>query len=152
RLTSHRISLTEEASLQSPAAGANINDLDPGMERLLQERAERMPFVHPAWLRTWLSEFGAYCEPLLLASANAGVHGVAPLMRADDRITFIGDSNICDFMDFLVSPEKADETYADLWRQITAEEWEELELWGLMASSPTRAFVKAKAEEAGYKL
>src|SRR5262249_16045057 len=88
----------------------------------------------------------------LLASANAGIHGVAPLMRADDRITFIGDSNICDFMDFLVSPEHSDEPYADLWRQLTAEEWEELELWGLMASSPKGAFEKSKAEEAGYKV
>jgi CelD/BcsL family acetyltransferase involved in cellulose biosynthesis len=137
--------------LQSPAAGANINDLDLGMETLLQQRDERLPFLHPTWLRTWLSEFGLNCEPLFLTSTNADIHGVAPLMRADDRITFIGDHNICDFMDFLVAPQSAEAAYSDIWRQLCAEEWGELELWGLMASSPTRGAIKGLAQASGYE-
>jgi len=138
--------------LQSPAAGANVLELEPAIENLLQQREERLPFLHPAWLRTWLSEFGTECEPLFLAASNDGLRGIAPLMRADDRITFIGDANICDFMDFLIGPLDADQAYKDIWSQLCSEEWTELELWGLMEASPTRAAVKELARQAGYSL
>jgi CelD/BcsL family acetyltransferase involved in cellulose biosynthesis len=71
-------------------------------------------------------------------------------MRADDRLTFMGDASICDFMDVLVDPAHADSAYAALWQQLCAEEWTELELWGLMAASPTRDRLKAYAASQGY--
>src|SRR5262249_45607473 len=63
---------------------------------------------------------------------------------------FIGDANICDFMDVLVDPRAADEGYAGIWSQLCEEQWGELYLWGLMASSPTRGAFKALAERSGY--
>jgi CelD/BcsL family acetyltransferase involved in cellulose biosynthesis len=71
-------------------------------------------------------------------------------MRADDRLTFIGDHNICDYMDFLVAPDAGEEAYAALWQSLCGEDWSDLELWGLMASSPTREIVTRLAREAGY--
>jgi CelD/BcsL family acetyltransferase involved in cellulose biosynthesis len=71
-------------------------------------------------------------------------------MRADDRLTFIGDASICDFMDVLVDPDQADAAYANLWQQLCAEDWTELELWGLMATSPTRDRVKDYAGRQQY--
>jgi CelD/BcsL family acetyltransferase involved in cellulose biosynthesis len=131
-------------------------DLEPRMEDLLARRDERLPFLHPTWLRTWLSEFGGNVEPLFLCAGDPSsasgrtVIGVAPLMRADDRLTFIGDANICDFMDVLVDPDRAGEAYDDLWRQLCAEDWTDIELWGLMAGSATRADVTGRARAAGY--
>ena len=124
-------------------------DLDPQLEALLSRQNERLPFLHPAWLRTWLSEFGGNYEPLLLTCSQGDVLGVAPMMRIDGQLSFIGDASICDFMDVLVDPEHADEAYKDLWQQLCAEDWSELELWGLMASSPTREHIKAYAAENG---
>jgi CelD/BcsL family acetyltransferase involved in cellulose biosynthesis len=138
--------------LQGAASGAGLSSLDSRLEELLARRQERLVFLHPAWLRTWLAEFGGAVEPLVLTCGDGELVGVAPLMRADDRLTFIGDSSICDFMDVLVDPEHADAAYADLWQQLCAEEWSELELWGLMASSETRARVKEFASGAGYTL
>jgi CelD/BcsL family acetyltransferase involved in cellulose biosynthesis len=121
------------------------------MERLLFERPERIPFQHPVWLRTWLAEFGDRCEPIFLtASGVNGFNAIAPLMRADDRITFIGDHNICDFMDLLVAPEAGEDAYASIWQQLCDEDWTELELWGLPETSPTRSAVLSLAKEAGY--
>jgi CelD/BcsL family acetyltransferase involved in cellulose biosynthesis len=138
--------------LQSPATGVDVFELEPKIESLLKQHGERLPFLHPAWLRTWLSEFGAECEPLFLASTNTDLRGFAPLMRADDRITFIGDANICDFMDFLIEPSATTQAYGEIWSQLCAEEWNELELWGLMDTSPTRAAVTEFAKSAGYSL
>ncbi len=127
------------------------------MGRLLAERDERPVFLNPTWLRIWLSEFGdmgggAGCEPVMLVSDGAEAGGVAPLMRVDERLTFIGNPSICDFMDLLVSPKHATEVYADLWRQIDAEAWSELDLWGLPASSITREQLAGLARQAGYEV
>src|SRR5215213_8684998 len=116
---------------------ASILDLEPRMESLLALRSERLPFLHPTWLRTWLAEFGGNVEPLFLTAGDGSCIGVAPLMRADDCLTFIGDHNICDFMDVLVDPARAGEAYEQLWRHLVAEEWTDMTLWGLMAESPT---------------
>jgi CelD/BcsL family acetyltransferase involved in cellulose biosynthesis len=136
--------------LQGAASGAGLASLDSRLEDLLNRQPERLVFLHPAWLRTWLSEFGASVEPIVLTSGDGSLLGVAPLMRADDRLTFIGDAAICDFMDLLVDPAHADSAYAALWQQLCAEDWSELELWGLMASSQTRERLKAYAASQGY--
>ncbi|HEX5914417.1 MAG TPA: hypothetical protein VFY54_14945, partial [Rubrobacter sp.] len=128
--------------MQETAQGTQTADLEPKLEALLSRHSERLPFLHPAWLRTWLSEFGGAYEPLFLTCSNGGLLGIAPLMRGETGLSFIGDASICDFMDVLVDPEKEDEAYSDLWRQVCAEDWSELDLWGLMASSPTRERVK----------
>jgi CelD/BcsL family acetyltransferase involved in cellulose biosynthesis len=71
-------------------------------------------------------------------------------MRVDDRLTFIGDSSICDFMDFLIEPGREAEAYPELWRRLCGEPWSELDLWGLMTASPTRAAIGNLARAAGY--
>ncbi len=127
----------QTASDTSTSSGSgSILDLEPRMEGLLALRAERLPFLHPTWLRTWLAEFGGNVEPLFLTAGDGSCIGVAPLMRADDRLTFIGDHNICDFMDVLVDPDRAIEAYEVLW--------------GLMAESPTMADLTGRARAAGY--
>jgi len=132
--------------------GTEIRDIDSEMDGLLACREERPVFLHPVWLRTWFDEFGAEREPLFLTAAKDGAIAVAPLMREDGRLTFMGDSSVCDFMDFLVSPERRDEAYSALWEQICGEEWSELDLWGLPESSPTRSEVAQRAREAGYSV
>jgi CelD/BcsL family acetyltransferase involved in cellulose biosynthesis len=102
-------------------------------------------------MRTWLAEFGANCEPLVLTCGDGNLAGIAPLMRDDDaRLTFIGDASICDFMDVLVDPANAEAAYEDLWAQLREQDWSEVELWGLMESSPTRERVKTYAAQNGY--
>jgi CelD/BcsL family acetyltransferase involved in cellulose biosynthesis len=136
--------------LQKAAAAASITDLDTAMEELLHSQDEQPVFLHPTWLRSWMAEFGSDCEPVLLTATNSALLGVAPLMRCDDRLTFIGDPEICDFMDFLVAPGTRLEPYESLWGQLRDEEWTEMDLWGLPESSPTREALAALAKASGY--
>lgn len=124
----------------------------PALESLLSQRTERLPFLHPAWLTTWLAEFGGSCEPRFIVSNGDSPVAVAPLMHANDRLTFIGDASICDFMDVLVDPYREAEAYEALWSRICAEDWQELELWGLHESSPTRARIKEYAARDGVSV
>lgn len=135
--------------MQGAAPGADLSKLDSRLEDLLNRQPERLTFLHPSWLRTWLAEFGTNCEPLVLTCGDGNLVGLAPLMRADDRLTFIGDAQICDFMDVIVDPDHVDAAYEDLWSQLTDQDWNEIELWGLMAQSPTRERIKAFAAQNG---
>jgi CelD/BcsL family acetyltransferase involved in cellulose biosynthesis len=124
-------------------------ELDPAMARLVAGRDEHMIFGHPVWLRAWLDEFGENFEPVFLECSNAETFAVAPLMRDDHRLTFIGDPSICDYMDLLVAPDRED-AYDAVWQQLVADDWGELDLWGLQDASPTRAAVKRLAAASGY--
>ncbi len=135
--------------MQGAVPGADLSRLDASLENLLSRQSERLTFLHPSWLRTWLAEFGANCEPLVLTCGDGSLAGFAPLMRADDRLTFIGDASICDFMDVIVDPANADAAYDDLWSQLCDQDWNEIELWGLMESSPTRERIKSYAARSG---
>jgi len=130
-------------------ATSRVRDLDLEMDALLARQTERCVFVHPVWLRTWLSEFGEGHEAVFLDVSNDSLRGVSPLMRSEDRLTFIGDPSICDFMDFLVAPEHAEAAYGDLWKRIVEEDWSLLDLWGLKENCATRAAISALARQAG---
>ncbi|HLF72387.1 MAG TPA: GNAT family N-acetyltransferase [Dehalococcoidia bacterium] len=136
--------------MQRATAGVGLSDLDPAMEALLNRREERPVFLHPTWIRAWLSEFGSDCEPMFLRAGDGGVIGIAPLMRTETGVSFIGDANICDFMDVLVDPERSAEAYADLWGRLCQEDWTDLDLWGLMETSPTCEALSKLARDAGY--
>ncbi|HXH20941.1 MAG TPA: GNAT family N-acetyltransferase, partial [Dehalococcoidia bacterium] len=127
-------------------------DIDSEIDCILAPRAERNVFLHPVWLRTWLAEFGDRFEPLFLSCDSPRPYAIAPLMRDEDRLTFIGDPQICDFMDFVVEQDRAAEAYRDLWRKLEAEEWSRLDLWGLSETSATRPAIAELARAAGYEV
>jgi CelD/BcsL family acetyltransferase involved in cellulose biosynthesis len=85
-----------------------------------------------------------------LTASNDGLIGVAPLMRAGERLTFASDPEICDYMDLLLAAGREEEACRSLWGQLCDEKWRELDLWGLVASSPARDLVAGLARDAGY--
>lgn len=132
---------------------AGVREIDKDIGDMLAQREERPVFLHPVWLRTWLTEFGENYEPLFLEAGDDVTSTVAPLMRDEDgRLTFIGNSSICDFMDVLTSPQANRACYEALWQELCAEQWSELDLWGLMASSPTHDAIRELAQEAGFQV
>lgn len=62
-------------------------------------------FVRPAWLKAWWQSFGQGRE-IFLRSFRRGdrLIGVAPLMVEGDGVRFMGDPQLCDYLDFTVSP------------------------------------------------
>ena len=64
-------------------------------------------FVLPGWLRCWWQSFGASDDLCLLSvSDNDEVIGIAPLQIKGKEARFIGDSDVCDYLDFVVAPGK----------------------------------------------
>ena len=62
-------------------------------------------FVTPLWLKVWWQSFGAGKEPCLLALRHKDrLMGLAPLMVENNEALLMGDPDVCDYLDFIVSP------------------------------------------------
>ncbi len=62
-------------------------------------------FVLPEWLQVWWQVFGAGNKMRLrVVREGDKAIGVAPLMVKDDVALLIGDTDVCDYVDFIVTP------------------------------------------------
>ncbi len=117
---------------------------------LLKQQPEPAPFLHPTWQRVWLEEFQDDRELLLLSVRDDGaLVGIAPLLRDGGRLSLVGHYSICDYMDFVVAPDRSDDFFPALLHALLEEAWSELELRGLREGSPTLAALPALAQAAG---
>ena len=130
---------------------ASFEQIEESWQYLLPLGALDIVFMTPQWQRIWWAEFGTDAEMLLLClPGQEGLNAIAPLMRRNGRITFIGDEDLFDYNDFLVSPGSEERFYTALLDHLREDTWESLELFPLAAESPTLNFVPSMAEGQGY--
>ena len=61
-------------------------------------------FVTPLWLKVWWQSFGSGKKPCLLAiRCKDRLMGIAPLMIENNEALLMGDPDVCDYLDFIVS-------------------------------------------------
>jgi CelD/BcsL family acetyltransferase involved in cellulose biosynthesis len=62
-------------------------------------------FVLPEWLQVWWESFGEGEEPRILTVRDGDkIAGIAPLMMRNKTAFLIGDTDVCDYLDFVVTP------------------------------------------------
>ncbi len=63
------------------------------------------PFILPPWLDTWWRHFGTGSQPYIaFVRDGEQVIGIAPLKARDRVASIIGSKDVCDYLDFIVSP------------------------------------------------
>lgn len=131
-----------------------LERLEPEWRVLLPQTSANMVFVSPTWLRVWWQQFGAGRELLLLSVRREGdLVGVAPLMRDDDdRLSFAGDTQICDYMDVVAAPGEVEAVVSAVLRSLGEEPWRELVLWAVPEGSPTLDALKAAAPALDFRV
>ena len=128
----------------------DVASLQAEWVEVLNQHPEPAPFLHPTWHRVWLEEFQNGRELLLLSIRDGGaLAGIAPLLRDGDHLSLVGHYSICDYMDFVVTPDRGREFFAALLDTLLQEPWSELDLRGLRAGSPTLTELLPLAEAAG---
>ncbi len=129
---------------------SDLAAIEPEWREVLAACPRRYPFYSPTWLRTWWDVFVDGHELVLLAVRDGErLAGVLPFMRDSGRITFAGDTEICDYMD-VIAP---DGDYAGLWtaalRSLGEEPWDEIALWAVREDSATFAALPGVCKELG---
>ena len=70
------------------------------------------PFVLPPWLKAWWTTFGAGWAPRIMGvRQGAELIGIAPLRVLEGEARFIGDPDVCDYLDFIVAPGRDPEFF-----------------------------------------
>ncbi|MBL7179300.1 MAG: GNAT family N-acetyltransferase [Desulfobacterales bacterium] len=72
-------------------------------------------FMEPAWMQVWWNHFGAGSTPCILAVRHKNILiGIAPLIKNDAAACLLGSSDLCDYMDFIVAPQRESEFFTVL--------------------------------------
>ena len=118
---------------------------------LLPPRAGQV-FLRPRWQEVWLQEFGRERDARFLAVREDGrLVALASLLDEGERVTFLGDYNICDYMDFVFTPGREEEALAAAVDALIQDGRREIALWGLREGSPTPALLPPLAKQRGQE-
>ena len=78
-------------------------------------------FSSPVWSKIWWQQFGSDAELRLGAVRHQGkTIGIAPLLVNGDVASFIGSSDVCDYLDFVVEPGNEESFFRELLDNLKA--------------------------------
>ncbi len=89
----------------------------------------RGPFVLPPWLSVWWSTFGAGWSLCLIGVTRGDEFiGFAPLRVRDREARFIGDPDVCDYLDFVIAPGRGPAFFGALIEELRRQGVTDLDL------------------------
>lgn len=110
-------------------------------------------FVLPQWLRVWWQAFGGGSKLYLFdVRENKNVIGIAPLMVKENKASFIGSPDVCDYMDFAVAPGKEHAFFTALLDKLRQDGISELCLESLRYDSSVMTYLVDLAKADGYEV
>ncbi|MCY4529159.1 MAG: GNAT family N-acetyltransferase [Chloroflexi bacterium] len=134
--------------------GASVRTIDAeeiagDWEDLLPSCWTNTIFVTPWWQSIWHKHFGDPSSPRILAATDGSgaLLGIAPMNVSDGTVTFMGDTNLFDYRDFLVSKGTEDIFYPAVLDEIATWEWDTLVLESVPEGSPTIRFATSAAKK-----
>ena len=128
----------------------DFDDLQEEWDRLLPFCHTNTVFVTPQWQRTWWDSFGQASQLRLLSvRSNDTLLGIAPLRETAGALHFIGDTDLCDYNDFLVRRGSEEAFYPALLDYFDGQA-SQVELRSVPESSPTLRHLPPQADRYGY--
>ena len=117
----------------------NFDSIGDEWECILPRTGANTIFITPWWQQLWWRRYGNSDASLEILSVRKGdsLLGIAPLMTRGDTLSFLGDTDLFDYHDFLVREGCEDDFYATLWQHIETMDWKNMELKSLRESSET---------------
>ncbi|MDO8490762.1 MAG: GNAT family N-acetyltransferase [Dehalococcoidia bacterium] len=118
-----------------------------------RQRLQCELFVLPWWLKVWCRSFGSGENPHLLAVRDGGsIIGIAPLLRRDNTVCFAGNSDVCDYQDFIVAQDNKHDFFDTLLRHLGQEGIRRLDLRPLRPDSTVMSVLTDMARSRGYQV
>ncbi|MCI0441036.1 MAG: GNAT family N-acetyltransferase [Chloroflexi bacterium] len=135
------------------AYSVNLEDfesVESDWEQLLPQCSANTIFITPLWQKIWWARFGKGAELRILSIRDDDdIIGIAPLMLKDGVLSFIGDTDLFDYHDFIVAQGNEDIFYNVLCDHLHDMDWRALELKSLPEGSPTLRYISELAGRKG---
>ncbi len=111
------------------------------------------PFVLPEWLEAWWESFGG-TDTLHLAAVDSDGEtiGIAPLRITESTARFIGNADVCDYLDFMVVPGAEAEFFTAVLDDLKNSKVEKLDLESLRPDSTTLKYLVPMAKSHGHSI
>jgi CelD/BcsL family acetyltransferase involved in cellulose biosynthesis len=108
-------------------------------------------FVLPAWLKVWWEAFATEGE-LYLRTVRDGekLIGFAPLLVNGDTASFIGSSDVCDYLDFVIDSGRGNDFFHVLLDDLRDKGIKKLDLRPLRPDSTVLSHLLSIARKRGY--
>lgn len=108
-------------------------------------------FVLPEWMEVWRQAFGAEAE-IRIRTVREGdkVIGIAPLMVKNDTALLIGDTDVCDYLDFIVVPGREKDFFNVILDDLVKSGIRRLDLKHVRPDSTVMTGLAPLAENRGY--
>ena len=110
-------------------------------------------FVLPAWLKAWWEAFGGEGE-LYLRTMWQGeeITGFVPLVVSKETASFIGSGDVCDYLDFVITPGRERDFFKVLLDDLREKGVKKLDLRPLRPDSTVLAQLVSIAQNRGYEV
>ena len=110
-------------------------------------------FVLPQWLKVWWNEFGNSSDLYICSiKQREEVIGIAPLLIKGKKALLIGDTDVCDYLDFIVAPGKEPAFFSLLLEHLSQEGIDFLDLKPLRPDSSALTDLAAVARKRGAEV
>jgi CelD/BcsL family acetyltransferase involved in cellulose biosynthesis len=114
----------------------SFDSLEKAWRKLLAVSSTNHIFLTPQWQKAWWQTFGNGSE-LMLLSVYKGTKltGIVPLIRQGKTISFVGSSDVCDYMDFIIHREQEATVLSQLLDHLERIDWYTIDLQSLLPDS-----------------
>ncbi len=108
-------------------------------------------FSSPEWSKVWWQQFGSGAKLWLGAVRYQGrAIGITPLLVRDNVASFIGSSDVCDYLDFIIEPGNEETFFRLLLENLVRENIFQLDLAPLRPDSTVITRLTNMAQEQGW--
>jgi CelD/BcsL family acetyltransferase involved in cellulose biosynthesis len=128
-----------------------------GLDALRADSARKLNwpsvFILPEWMNVWLDVFGEGTPPFIRTiRRDEEVIGIAPLLRRGNNAAFIGDTDVCDYQDFIVAAGREEAFCGALLDDLKENGISELDLAHVRPDSTVMEVLAPLAESRGCKV
>jgi len=134
-------------------AAESLDDITSSWDNLRHCLKWGSIFVLPAWLKVWWEAFGREGE-LYLRTLRQGekIFGFAPLLVDKGTASFVGSADVCDYLDFAITPGRERDFFKVLVDDLKKQGIKQLDLRPLRPDSTVLAQLVSIARNHGYEV
>jgi CelD/BcsL family acetyltransferase involved in cellulose biosynthesis len=132
----------------------SFQTIETEWEHLLPSSVTNNIFLTPYWQKTWWESMRIAGQELRIIKLMEGdtTIGIAPLVKNQGMITFLGGTDLWDIHDFVVLKGQENGFFQALMDYLEDEDWTEVKLESLLEGSPTLSHLSPLAQDRGYRV
>ena len=110
-------------------------------------------FVLPSWLQTWWRSFGEGAAMCLRSiQGQDDILGIAPLITRGETAQFMGDTDVCDYQDFIIAPGRERDFFTVLLDHLGENGTRQLDLQHVRPESTVLTHLAGIAKDRAYEV